>query len=107
MLVEGVHWASADLKDLGKFNSDDFNTCEDAFINLLKQKYGVLKELLAYIVCPDDISNEFEAAKEWHMFELPLTGHASELDNHSVYRELKVFPINSPSWVWIKSFDKA
>jgi hypothetical protein len=41
------------VKDLGKFNPDDFNAHEDAFLNLLAQSCGVLKELLRYIVCPD------------------------------------------------------
>ena len=41
------------------------------------------------------------------MFQLPLKGNAFELDNLTVYRELKTFLINSPGWVWIKSFNKS
>ena len=93
------------FKDLGKFNPDDFDAYEDAFVNLLKQKYGVLKEPLAYIVHPDDVPERFEMAEQRHMFGIPLTGNAFELDNHTVYRELKLFLINSPGWAWIKSFD--
>ena len=93
------------IKDLGKFNPDDFDTYEDAFGNLLKQKYGVLKEPLAYIVHSNSIPNEFETAEEQHMYQLPLTGNAFELDNHTFYRELKTFLINSAGWAWIKSFD--
>ena len=51
-------------KDLGKFNPDDFDTHEDAFLNLLKQNYSVLKELLAYIVHPEAEPQEFVTAKE-------------------------------------------
>ena len=95
------------FKDLGKFDPDDFDTYEDAFVNLLKQKYGVLKEPLAYIVHPKEVPKEFKTAEEHHMFELPLMGNTFKLDNHMVYRELKTFLINSPSWAWIESFDKA
>jgi hypothetical protein len=31
------------VKDLGKFDPDDFDAHEDAFLNLLAQSYGVLK----------------------------------------------------------------
>jgi hypothetical protein len=94
-------------KDLGKFDPDDFDTYEDAFINLLKQKYGVLKEPLAYVVRPEEVPEEFETAEERRMFQLPLEGNAFELDNLTVYRELKTFLINSPGWAWIESFDKS
>ena len=97
----------ATTKDLGKFDPDDFNTFEDAVINLSKQKYGVLKEPLAYIVHPNEVPEEFKTAKEHHMFQLLLEGNAFELDNHKVYRELKTFLISSPGWAWIKLFDKA
>ena len=40
------------ITDLGKFDPDDFNTYEDAFLNLLGQTLGVLKEPLHYIVHP-------------------------------------------------------
>jgi hypothetical protein len=38
------------VKDLGKFDPDDFDAHEDAFLNLLVQSYGVLKEPLRYVV---------------------------------------------------------
>ena len=94
------------FKDLDKFDLDGFDTYEDTFVNLLKQKYGVLKEPLAYIVHLDDVPDDFETTKECCMFGILLTGNAFELDNHMVYRELKTFLINSPSWAWIESFDK-
>ena len=94
-------------KDLGKFDPDDFDTYEDAFINLLKQKYGILKEPLAYVMHPEEVPEEFETAEEHRMFQLPLEGNAFELDNLTVYRELKTFLINSPVWAWIESFDKS
>ena len=102
--VEAMNQASSDkrlhkelaaqeptTKDLGKFDPDYFDTYKDAFLNLLKQKYSVLKKPLAYIVRPKAKPQEFVTAKERHMFELPLTGNAFELDNHAVYHELKAF----------------
>ena len=94
-------------KDLGKFDPYDFDTYEDAFINLLKQKYSILKEPLAYVMHLDEAPEEFETAKEHCMFQLLLEGNAFELDNLTVYRELKTFLINSPGWAWIESFDKS
>ena len=38
------------IADLGKFDPDDFDADEDAFLNLLAQSYGVLHEPLHYIV---------------------------------------------------------
>ena len=94
------------LKDLGKFDPDDFDTFEDAFVNLLKQKYGVIKEPLAYVVRPDIAPEEYVTTEERRLFEIPLTGNAFELDNYTVFRELKAALINSPGWAWIEEFDK-
>ena len=106
-IAQGACWQELTTKDLGKFDPDDFGTYEDAFINLLKQKYGILKEPLAYVVHPEEVPEEFETAEEHCMFQLPLEGNAFELDNLTVYRELKTFLINSPRWAWIESFDKS
>jgi hypothetical protein len=38
------------VSDLGKFDPEDFETYEMAFINLLTQTYGANKESLKYIV---------------------------------------------------------
>jgi hypothetical protein len=40
------------ITNLGKFDLDDFDSHEDAFLNLLAQSFGVLHELLRYIVLP-------------------------------------------------------
>jgi hypothetical protein len=41
------------IADLGKFDPNAFDTHEDVFLNLLAQSFGVLRELLHYVVCPD------------------------------------------------------
>jgi hypothetical protein len=64
------------VKDLGKFDPDNFDTYEDAFLNLLSQKYGIQKEPLCYIVHPDVVPIDFSSPQEEHMFQLPLTGPA-------------------------------
>jgi hypothetical protein len=38
------------VSDLGKFDPDEFDAYEDAFINLLAQSFGVLREPLRYVV---------------------------------------------------------
>jgi hypothetical protein len=41
------------ITDLGKFDPDDFNLHEDAFLNLLAQSFGVLRKPLRYIMRPE------------------------------------------------------
>jgi hypothetical protein len=38
------------VSDLGKFDPNDFDAFEDAFLNLLAQSYGVICEPLCYVV---------------------------------------------------------
>ena len=95
------------ITDLGKFDPDDFDTYEDAFLNLLGQTFGVLKEPLRYVVRPTLVPEEFANNQEERMYQLPLEGDAFDADNHSVYRKLKAFLINSPGWAWIEPHDTA
>jgi hypothetical protein len=91
--------------DLGKFNPDDFESHETAFINLLVQTYGAQGENLKYIVCDVIIPAEFVDDAEWRMYQLLLTGEAYSMDNKSVYRLLKSFLINMSGWTWIEPYD--
>jgi hypothetical protein len=84
------------VKDLGKFNPDDFNAHEDAFLNLLAQSYGVLKEPLRYIVCLATVLDAFSSNEEQRMYQFPLASGSFELNNQAVYCKLKAFLINSP-----------
>jgi hypothetical protein len=91
--------------DLGKFNPDDFETHETAFINLLAQTYGVQGKNLKYIVRDVVIPAEFADDAERCMYQLPLTGEAYSMDNKSVYHLLKSFLLNTSGWTWIEPYD--
>jgi hypothetical protein len=91
--------------DLGKFNPNDFETHETAFINLLAHTYGAQGENLKYIMRDVIIPAEFVDDAERRMYQLPLTGEAYSMDNKSVYRLLKSFLINTSGWTWIEPYD--
>jgi hypothetical protein len=93
------------VMDLGKFNPNDFETHETAFIKLLAQMYGAQIENLKYIVRDVVIPAEFVDDAEQCMFQLPLTGEAYSMDNKSVYHLLKSFLINTSDWTWIEPYD--
>jgi hypothetical protein len=93
------------VTDLGKFDPDDFDAHEDAFLNLLAQSYGVLREPLRYVVRPDTAPADFNTTEERRMYQFPLAGNSFELDNQAVFRKLKAFLIDSPGWAWIEPHD--
>ena len=95
------------VSDLGKFDPDDFDAYEDAFLNLLAQTYGVIHEPLRYVVRSDVAPDTFATTEEQQMYQFPLAGNSFELDNQSVYRKLKAFLIDSPGWAWIEPHDTA
>ena len=95
------------IADLGKFDPDDFDAHEDAFLNLLAQSYGVLREPLRYVVRPAEAPAQFMTNEEERMYQFPLAGRSFELDNQAVYRKLKAFLIDSPGWAWIEPHDTA
>ena len=45
-------------------NPDDFDVHEDAFLNLLVQSYGVLREQLCYVVHPEMAPATFTVTEE-------------------------------------------
>ena len=90
---------------LSKFDPDDFDTHEDAFINAMAQTYGVLKEPLRYIIRPRVDPGVYSNTAEERSFQLRLTGAAYEQDNNAVYHKLKTFLIDTAGWAWIESFD--
>ena len=97
--------AEITTKDLAKFEPDDFDTHEDAFLNLLAQTYGVQNEPIRYVVRPEVVPNQFASQEEERMFQIPLVGTAFDSDNRAVYRKLKAFLINTPGWAWIEPFN--
>ncbi len=93
------------VTDLVKFNPNDFETHETAFINLLAQTYGVQGKNLKYIIHYVVIPAEFVDDAEWHMFQLSLTGKAYSMDNKSVYHLLKSSLVSMSGWTWIERYD--
>jgi hypothetical protein len=91
--------------DLGKFNPDDFETHETAFINLLAQTYGAQGENLKYIMRDVIIPAEFVDDAKRHMYQLPLTGEAYSMDIKSVNHLLKSFLVNTSGWTWIEPYN--
>ena len=96
--------AEITTRDLAKFEPDDFDTHEDAFLNLLAQTYGVMNEPIRYVFRPGVALNEF-ANEEERMFRTPLVGTAFDSENRPVYHKLKAFLINTPGWAWIEPFN--
>jgi hypothetical protein len=94
-----------DIKDLGKFHPDFFESFEDAFVNHLAQSIGVLSEPLRYIVRDPTPPATFDTDEMERMYQLPLAGVAYDLDNAAVFRKLKAFLIDGPGWAWIEPFD--
>ena len=88
-----------------KFNPDDFNVHEDAFLNLLAQTYGAHSELKCYIVHSMDVPMEFIDMAEERMFQLPLFGPRYDEDNCALFRKLKAILIDMAGWAWIKPFN--
>jgi hypothetical protein len=93
------------ISNLGKFDPNDFDAHEDAFMDLLAQSNGVLCEPLHNIIRPDTAPVTFTTEEKRCMYQFPLTGSSFELDNQAVFRKLKVFLIDSPGWAWIKPHD--
>ena len=93
---------SVSVSDLGKFDPDDFETYETAFMNLLAQTQGAQKENLKYVVRPANSPAEFSDESERRMFQLPLTGEPFVEDSKTVYRLLKGFLVNTPGYSWIE-----
>ena len=44
---------------LATFHPDDFDTHEDAFLNLLAQSFGVIQEPIRYIIRSDTVPTTF------------------------------------------------
>jgi hypothetical protein len=93
------------VKDLGKFNPDDFEIHEGAFVNLLASSFGVSGEPLRYVIRDEEAPDEFESDEQCHMYQIPLNGNAYNLDNASVIRKLKAFLVETPGYTWIESFN--
>ena len=109
MIAKGIEKgrgaADTTIKDLGKFDPEDYDVHEDAFLNLLAQTIGSCRESIRYVVRADQAPAEFVDEREERMFQLPLNGNGYEEDNRAVYRLLKAFLISSAGWAWIEQFN--
>lgn len=90
------------IKDLSKFEPDDFDLHEDAFLNLLAQTQGAVKESIRYIVRAQVTPEDFVDTREERMYQLALVGPGYEEDNRAVFRLLKSYLINTAGWAWIE-----
>jgi hypothetical protein len=52
------------VSDLGKFNPDNFDVFEDAFLDLLAQSYGVIYEPLHYVLPPKVVPDTFATTEK-------------------------------------------
>jgi hypothetical protein len=93
------------VSDLGKFDPEEFETGETAFVNLLSQTRGMQGESLKYVACEAVMPAVFADDAKRRMYQLPLTGGAFEEDNKQMFLLLKSYLINMPGWTWIESFN--
>ena len=95
----------ADMKatDLKAFNPDEFETHEEALWNLLSQTASVTRKCsLLYSVRPAVAPVIFTDDFEEGIFQMPLTGQEYNLDNRTLYANLKDFLIGSAGYAWIE-----
>jgi hypothetical protein len=92
----------ASIKDLSKFDPDDFDIHEDAFLNLLAQTSGAVKESIRYIVRAQVVPAVFIDDREERMYQMALTGPGFDEDNRAVFRLLKSYLIGTAGWAWIE-----
>jgi hypothetical protein len=94
--------SDASIKDLSKFDPDNFDIHEDAFLNLLAQTQGAVKESIRYIARAQVTPEEFVDTREERMYQLALVGPGFDEDIRAVYRLLKSYLINTAGWAWIE-----
>jgi hypothetical protein len=93
------------VSDLGKFDPEEFETGETAFVNLFSQTCRMQGESLKYVARDAVMPAVFADDAKRCMYQLPLTGGAFEEDNKQTFRLLKSYLINMPGWTWIESFN--
>jgi len=84
------------VKDIGKFNLMEFETYEDAFVNLLAQTPGVRNVSLRYVVRDETAPANLETEEMQRMYQIQLAGEGYEKDNCAIYHKLKEFLVNTP-----------
>ena len=92
----------ASIKDLLKFEPNDFDIHEDTFLNLLAQTSEAVREPIRYIARARIPPAVFVDEREERMFQMAMTGPGFEDDNRAVFRLLKGYLIGSAGWAWIE-----
>ena len=105
--------ADVGVKDLVKFDLDDFDVHEDAFLDMLAQTCGIQGEPVRHVVHNADVPAAFVDEAEECMCQSPLFGPSFNEDNCTVFCRLKAFLIDSPwmgmdwtlqrDWEWMSS----
>ncbi len=94
--------ADVGVKDLVKFDPDDFDIHEDAFLDMLAQTHGIQGEPVHRVVHNAHVPAAFVDDAEECMCQLPLTGPSFDEDNCTVFCRLKAFLVDTPGWAWIE-----
>jgi hypothetical protein len=97
--------AAISIADLGEFKADDYDVFEDAFLNFLSQRRGVVGESLLYVVRPAIGPAVYNSEEEMRRYRLNLFGPAFDQDNTQVYRLLKSFLVKTEGYVWIEPYN--
>lgn len=93
------------MKDLHKFNPNELEICQDAFVNYLVGKNGIMGEPLCYVVHDEKAPSNLNWMRFVIMYQMSLTGAAYDMDRTSVYHDLKMYLIDTLGFTWTETFD--
>ena len=96
---------SITVRDLEKFNPNEFEFHEEAFKNLLGCTKGVRGEFLAYVTRDRVAPAVPRTDAERRMYEMTLAGPKYDADNAATFRLLKAFLSTTPGEVWIEEHE--
>ena len=80
---------NASVKDIYKFDPDNFYIHEDALLNIMLQTFGLQGERLRYIFHADVPPSIFVDKQEYNFYQLTLNGAKFEAYNSVVFCKLK------------------
>ena len=87
---------------LPKFDPDDFDACDRAFVNMLSGMKGAIGEELVYVVRDPVVPTEFVDDVQERMFEIAHEGPGYQKDSRTVYQLLESYLQDHPgafSWI--------
>ena len=92
------------VKELPKFHDDDYDVCEEQFLNLLSTHRGVTGESLRYLARDAVVPTNFVDTAEERMYQMPLAGTLFQKDNKAMYKLLKAYVGGTAGDNWIKDY---